>query len=73
MARRTRGKSMLKTCRPLTASLKTLYHLEKDRAQLTCFWETLNLSRANIVPEFMGKAEIPHKQRAGAENHVADL
>lgn len=40
--------------------VKIVHHLEKDRTQLTCFGETLNLSKANSEPQLMGTVKIPH-------------
>lgn len=62
---------MLATCLPLAARVKTVDHLEKDRAQLTCLWKTLNLSQANIVSKLKRTGDIPHNKRA--VNHMSGL
>lgn len=39
--------------------------VEEDRAQLTCFGETLNLSKANVEAQLMRRVQIPHGEALG--------
>lgn len=50
--------------------VKTVHHLEKDRAQLACFGEAVNLSKANTEPQLMETKHSTQQESWCSKHHV---